>query len=140
MTATRISEKVHMIDTMALGQPNTVAVYVLRGEKVALVDCGYASSSETVLEGLAQVGVSPSDVDYIIPTHVHLDHGGAAGHLLKRMPNATVLAQEKGVPHLIDPARLVESATRLFGQEAIDRFGTLFVPILFPEHIFCRAG
>jgi glyoxylase-like metal-dependent hydrolase (beta-lactamase superfamily II) len=113
-----------MIDTMALGQPNTVAVYVLKGAKTALIDCGYASSYETVLAGLASVGVSPSDVDYIIPTHVHLDHGGAAGHLLKRMPRATVLAQEKGVPHLIDPTRLVQSATKLFGQEAIDTYGT----------------
>jgi glyoxylase-like metal-dependent hydrolase (beta-lactamase superfamily II) len=112
-----------MVDTMALGQPSTVAVYVIKGAKTALVDCGYASSYETVLEGLAGVGVPPSDVDYVIPTHVHLDHGGAAGHLLKRMPRATVLAQEKGVPHLIDPTRLVESATRLFGQEAIDIFG-----------------
>jgi glyoxylase-like metal-dependent hydrolase (beta-lactamase superfamily II) len=123
LTITKITEKVHMIDTLALGQPNTVAVYVLRGAKTALVDCGYASSSETVLQGLAEMGVSASDVDYIIPTHVHLDHGGGAGHLLRRMPRAKVLAQERGVPHLIDPTRLVDSATRLFGQKAIDSFG-----------------
>ena len=123
VNATRISERVHMIDTMALGQPRTVAVYVVRGAKTALVDCGYASSYEAVLEGLAAVGVSASDVDYVIPTHVHLDHAGGAGLLLKRMPRATVLAQEKGVPHLIDPTRLVESATRVFGRDAIDTFG-----------------
>ena len=123
MTATRISERVHMIDTMALGQPSTVAVYLVRGSKTALVDCGYASSYETVLQGLAALGVSPSDVDYVIPTHVHLDHAGAAGHLVKRMPRARVLAHEKGVPHLIDPTRLVESATKVFGRDAVDAYG-----------------
>lgn len=112
-----------MIDTMALGQPNIVAVYLLKGKKTALVDCGYASSSDTVLRGLTELGVSPSDVDYIIPTHVHLDHGGAAGHLLQKMTRAKVLAQDRGVPHLVDPTRLVDSATRLFGPETIEAYG-----------------
>lgn len=124
MVASKVSERVHLIDTIALGAPNTVAVYLVRGTiRTALVDCGYASSAEAVLAGLAQIGVSPEEIDFVIPTHVHLDHGGAAGHLVTKMPRARIFAQERGVPHLIDPTRLVDSATRLFGEEAIRRFG-----------------
>ncbi|MDA4121723.1 MAG: MBL fold metallo-hydrolase [Thaumarchaeota archaeon] len=124
MVTSKVSERVHLIDTEALGQSNTVAVYVVRGtSKTALVDCGYASSTGAVLAGLAHIGVPPEEIDFIIPTHVHLDHGGAAGHLVTKMPRARIFAQERGVPHLVDPTRLVDSATRLFGAEAIRRFG-----------------
>ena len=79
MITTKVSERVYMIDTVALGRPRSVAAYVLKGSKVALVDCGYAASAGTVLEGMRELGISPSEVDYIVPTHVHLDHAGAAG-------------------------------------------------------------
>lgn len=123
MYATKVSERVYLLDTYALGEPNTVCAYLIKGPKPALVDCGYASSFENVLAGLAEVGVAPSDVRYLIPTHVHLDHAGAAGRLAKEMPNAEVIAHEKSVPHLVDPTKLVESATRVFGQAIMDLYG-----------------
>lgn len=122
-TTSKISERVYLIDTLALGERNSVAAYLVKGSKTALVDCGYATSSEAVLRGLAQLNVSPSDVDYVIPTHVHLDHGGAAGQLLEHMPRAKVIAQERGVPHLVDPTRLVQSATTVFGEEIMRMYG-----------------
>jgi glyoxylase-like metal-dependent hydrolase (beta-lactamase superfamily II) len=108
---------------MALGQPGTVGVFLIKSPKVTLVDCGYAMSYQSVLEGLKEVGVAPSDVRYLIPTHVHLDHGGAAGHLLKAMPNAEVIAHEKGTPHLVDPTKLIESSTRVFGKDIMELYG-----------------
>lgn len=95
----------------------------MKGPKPALVDCGYATSYESVLKGLAEAGVMPSDVRYLIPTHVHLDHGGAAGRLIKEMPNAEVMAHERGVPHLIDPTRLIESSTKVFGEMIMGLYG-----------------
>jgi len=111
------------LDTYGLGQPSTVSVYLVKGPKPTLVDCGYASSYESVLRGLAEVGVMPTDVRYVIPTHVHLDHAGAAGRLLKEMPNAQVLAHEKGAPHLVDPTRLIESSTKVFGSAIMELYG-----------------
>ena len=108
---------------MALGQPGLVGAYVVKGPKVAVIDCGYASSCESVLAGLSEIGVSPSDIRYLIPTHVHLDHAGAAGHLIERMPNAEIVAQERGVPHLVDPSRLIESATEVFGKQIMELYG-----------------
>ena len=124
MYATRVSERVYQIDTYALGQPGTVSAYLVKGPKPALVDCGYASSHQSVLAGLAEVGVMPTDVRYIIPTHVHLDHAGAAGHLLKQMPNAEVVAHERSTPHLVDPTRLIESSTMVFGKAIMELYGS----------------
>jgi glyoxylase-like metal-dependent hydrolase (beta-lactamase superfamily II) len=59
----------------------------------------------------------------LIPTHVHLDHAGAGGRLLKEMPRAKVIAQERGVPHLVDPTKLIQSATAGFGEETIRMYG-----------------
>ncbi|MDG6957233.1 MAG: MBL fold metallo-hydrolase [Nitrososphaerota archaeon] len=121
--AKKVSERVYLLDTYALGIPGTVGAYLLKGPKPALIDCGYATSHESVLKGLAEVGVMPSDVRYVIPTHVHLDHAGAAGRLLREMPNAEVIAHERGVPHLVDPAKLIESSTRVFGESIMALYG-----------------
>jgi glyoxylase-like metal-dependent hydrolase (beta-lactamase superfamily II) len=123
MYATKVSDRVYMLDTYALGQPGTVSAYLVKGPKPTLVDCGYASSYESVLKGLAEAGVMPTDIRYIIPTHVHLDHAGAAGRLLKQMPNAQVMAHERGAPHLVDPTRLIESSTKVFGSAIMALYG-----------------
>jgi glyoxylase-like metal-dependent hydrolase (beta-lactamase superfamily II) len=124
MYATKVAERVYLLDTYALGQPNTVGAYVITGPKVTLVDCGYASSYQSVLAGLAELGIMTSDVRYIVPTHVHLDHAGAAGRLLREMPKATVVAHERSVPHLSDPTKLIESATRVFGEVIMGLYGS----------------
>ena len=124
MVSSKIANRVFMIDTVGLGNSNAVAVYVVKGgRRTAVIDCGYASSYGNVMQGLREVGVEPSRVDYLIPTHVHLDHAGAAGHLLRYMPRARVIAHEKAVPHLVDPTKLVESATTVFGEKLVQMYG-----------------
>lgn len=123
MYATKVSERVYLLDTYALGQAGTVGAYLLKGPKPTLVDCGYASSYQSVLAGMAEVGVMPTDVRYLIPTHVHLDHAGAAGRLIREMPNAEVIAHERSTPHLVDPTRLIESSTMVFGEEIMSLYG-----------------
>ena len=123
MYATKVSERVFLLDTYALGEARTVGAYLIKGPRPTLVDCGYASSFENVLAGLAEVGVMPSDIRYLVPTHVHLDHAGAVGRLVREMPKAEVIAHERSVPHLVDPTRLIESATKVFGQAIMDLYG-----------------
>lgn len=137
MYATKVADGIYLLDTLALGWQRVVSAYVVRGQKTALVDCGYASSYQNVLLGLAELGIAPSDVNYVIPTHVHLDHAGAAGHLMKELPNAELIAHENGVPHLADPTRLVESATRVFGKVIVDLYGA---PIPVPEARMTPVG
>jgi len=121
--ATKVSERVYLLDTYALGQPGTVGAFLVKGPRPTLIDCGYASSYKSVLAGMAEVGVMPTDLRYLIPTHVHLDHAGAAGRLLREMPSAEVIAHERSTPHLVDPTRLVESSTMVFGKEIMELYG-----------------
>lgn len=123
MYATKVTDRVYQLDTYALGSPRTVSAYLIKGPRTTLVDCGYASSYRNVLSGLSETGVSPAEVEFIVATHVHLDHAGAAGDLIESMPNAQVLAHERGVPHLVDPTKLVESATKVFGPKVMGMYG-----------------
>ncbi|MCS6769878.1 MAG: MBL fold metallo-hydrolase [Candidatus Caldarchaeum sp.] len=112
---------VYLVDTRALGFEKTVACYLVKGKKTAIVDTGYSSSAETVVQAIKQLGVDR--LDYIIPTHVHLDHAGAAWKLAEKFPDAVVLAHERAVKHLVDPSRLVASALELYGPEVMRMFG-----------------
>lgn len=124
MASSRITRRAFMIDTLGVGNSATVAVYVVKGaRRTAVIDCGFASSYGNVMQGLRELGIEPSKVDYLIPTHLHLDHAGATGHLLRHMPRARVIAHEKAVPHLVDPTKLVESSKTVFGERQVQMYG-----------------
>jgi glyoxylase-like metal-dependent hydrolase (beta-lactamase superfamily II) len=128
---------IHAIDT-GFVRPGLAASYlVLRGGRAAFIDTGTRQSVPSLLAALAELGVAREAVDFVILTHVHLDHTGGAGALMQALPDAIAVAHPRGVPHLVDPARL-ESATRaVYGDRAYDElFGSL-VPIP-PERV--RAG
>jgi len=119
-----IAHGVFLLDTLAAGTPGLVAAYLVKGQESALIDAGYPSSAKAVLSQLRELHSNQYDVGYLIATHVHLDHAGAVGYLAKEMPNARILVSKHGGKHMIDPTRLIESATKAFGQEAISLFGT----------------
>jgi len=98
-----------------------VAAYLINGKENALIDMGYRSSAKAVLRDLLDHGVGR--LDYLLPTHVHLDHAGACGTLASKHPNAKILAHPKGVRHLTDPSRLVEAANELFGRYQMLEYG-----------------
>jgi len=104
-----------------LGVPRVVAAYLVRGKECALVDMGYQSSLQTIVKDLAEAGIQ--QLDYLLPTHVHLDHGGSCGGLASTYANASVLIHPKGEPHLVDPSRLVESVKQLFGDRLLCTYG-----------------
>src|SRR5207253_5533389 len=97
-------------------QLQMVTPCLLEGEGgTALVDPGPASALDMLRAKLGQRGLSVADVDHLVLTHIHLDHAGATGTLVRENPRIRVWVHERGAPHLIDPARLIESATRLYG-------------------------
>ena len=102
------------IDLNMHGFPGITGAFVVRGSKTALVETGPKSSLEHLLKGLADAGVDT--VDYIVVTHIHLDHAGAAGALATRWPDATVVVHPVGAPHLADPSKLWSSAARIYGE------------------------
>ncbi len=99
--------------------------YFVRGEYAAIVDPGPASSVPSVLQALGQLGWDKDKVRYIIPTHIHLDHGGGAGSLAQELPQAQVVVYHQAARHLLDPSRLVEGTRLAFGPDFEQRFGPI---------------
>jgi glyoxylase-like metal-dependent hydrolase (beta-lactamase superfamily II) len=108
---------VHTIDAFMHGKQHNLSCYFLPGERPTLVEPGPESSLDNVIAALEALGVGPTDLAWIVVTHVHLDHGGGAGALAERFPNATVVVHQQGARHLHSPDRLVASATRVYGEE-----------------------
>jgi glyoxylase-like metal-dependent hydrolase (beta-lactamase superfamily II) len=114
---------VSIIDTEALGTTKVVAAFLVRGKEAALIDMGYRSSAETIMGDLAEHGIGPDHLDYLLPTHVHLDHSGSLGTLAKAFTNASIRVHPKGERHLADPSTLWKGAGELFGGELMRKFG-----------------
>jgi glyoxylase-like metal-dependent hydrolase (beta-lactamase superfamily II) len=121
----QVADKIYRIDDLLYGVPDLGSVYLLVEDKVALIDSGPASSAPVVLDAIRQIGVSPEQVDYLILTHIHLDHSGGAGLLARDFPRAQVLAHHRAVKHLIDPTRLVNSAIAAQGKDVMARNGDM---------------
>jgi glyoxylase-like metal-dependent hydrolase (beta-lactamase superfamily II) len=117
------------IDLEFLGLRHAIGVYLVETDDgLALHDCGPATSLAGLHRGLARRGLELGDIRHLLLSHIHFDHAGAAGQLVRESPGLTVWVSEVGAPHLIDPTRLEASARRLYG----DRFDALFgglVPI-----------
>lgn len=121
----KVSEHIYLLDTYALGFPEFVAAYLLIGSRgAALVDIGYASSSPMLIEGLRKAGLKPSDVDYVIPTHLHLDHAGGTSQFIKASRKSIVLCHPRAVRHFLDPSKLNASVREIYGEAA-----SLFGPV-----------
>jgi glyoxylase-like metal-dependent hydrolase (beta-lactamase superfamily II) len=103
------------------GKTSITSAYLLHGTEPTLVETGPTTSVEAVTEGLASIGLSTQDLAHIVVTHIHLDHAGGVGTLAGRFPGATVWVHDRGAPHLADPAKLVSSATRVYGEERLRR-------------------
>jgi glyoxylase-like metal-dependent hydrolase (beta-lactamase superfamily II) len=112
---------VRLIDLGTAGGAEVNGAYVVPAREPALVETGPAVDFPRLLEGLEQVGIGSGDLAHVVVSHVHLDHAGAAGHLIREFPSATIWAHEVGVPHLADPTRLVASTARTFGEERMQR-------------------
>jgi glyoxylase-like metal-dependent hydrolase (beta-lactamase superfamily II) len=103
-----------------------IAAYLLQhGSELALIETGPASTVEQLRTGLASLGLSPEDISTIAVTHIHLDHAGAAGVLARMSPRVRVHVHPFGAPHLIDPSKLVASATRIYGDQMQTLWGEI---------------
>ena len=112
------------VDLKFRGSPNVIATAVASDAGgVALIDPGPASCLDALELGLNGLGIRVTDVTHILLTHVHLDHAGVTGTLVRRNPSLKVFVHGRGTPHLIDPARLVSSATRLWGDQMHSLWG-----------------
>ena len=114
------------IDLFHGGAARTVGAYVLdTSEGLSLFDCGPTSCIPALKAGLAERGHELGDVKQLLLSHIHLDHAGAAGVLVREQPELQVWVSEIGAPHLADPSRLERSARRLYGDSFDGLWGEL---------------
>lgn len=102
---------------------------VVEDGRAAIIDTGVASSVPRVLEALHAKGLRPEQVDYVILTHVHLDHAGGAGLLLSKLPNAMLTVHPRGTRHMVDPAKLIEGTVAVYGEAAARRIYGEVAPV-----------
>jgi len=124
-----IAENIYAIDNCLYSIPGLSSVYLINEEKKALIDIGPATSVNAVLDGIKKFGIRPEDVDYIILTHIHLDHAGGVGVLIESMPRAQVIVHYRGARHMVNPEKLIKGAVEAHGYEFVKRRDGFPVPI-----------
>jgi glyoxylase-like metal-dependent hydrolase (beta-lactamase superfamily II) len=133
-----VSAAVAPIDLHHQGVERVIGAYLVEtADGLAVFDCGPASALPALEAGLRERGVRLADVRHLLLSHIHLDHAGAAGTIVREHPHIEVHVSAVGAPHLVDPSRLEASARRLYGDTFDGLWGEL-VPV--PEENVCIVG
>ena len=112
------------------GYGKFIGAYLFQGKKSAIIDVGPKAAIPNLLQALTELNLSPGEIDYIVLTHIHIDHAGGVGTALKEISNAKVLAHNRAIPHLVDPTTLWQNSLKTLGELAI-KYGEI-EPV--PEH------
>lgn len=117
-TIQMVDDGLVQIDLRFGGRDGVIAAYVLHGDgELALVEVGPSTTREALERGVREAGFEFADVDRLLVTHIHLDHAGVAGSLMRDYPRSRLGVHPIGAPHLADPSRLLASATRIYGDQ-----------------------
>ena len=138
MQTKRLNDFMHLIDLKPRGFENFSASYVIKGKRAAIVETGPRLTVENLLAGLKETGIKRDEVDYVVVTHIHIDHAGGAGTLLPHLPNARLLVHERGVRHLVNPEKLWISSLQVLGDIA-EMYGE-FQPVPEERAVIAKEG
>jgi len=120
---------IHLVDAGYL-RPGMAAIHLIVEQgRVGLVDTGTSLSLPGLLDALGQLGLGAANVDYVVLTHVHLDHAGGAGAMMRAFSNAKLVVHPRGARHMIDPSKLIEAAAAVYGADYIQRVYPDILPI-----------
>jgi len=117
------------IDAMYGYEGHACCYLIVENNRAAFIDTGTGHSIPYLLETLKQKSLRVEDVDYVIPTHVHLDHAGGAGLLMSKLPNAKLVIHPRGAQHMINPERLVAGTIAVYGEENFQQYYGEIIPI-----------
>ena len=122
-------------------RPILAAIHMIIDDgRVAFVDTGSNDALPNVLAALEKVGLGPEAVDYVILTHIHLDHAGGAGTLMQAFPNAKLVVHPRGSRHMAEPSKLVAGVTAVYGQEYVEKVYGDILPIPAERIIDAHEG
>jgi glyoxylase-like metal-dependent hydrolase (beta-lactamase superfamily II) len=137
---TTLASGLSYFDLNFLGVPRIIATVVAHGPGgAAIIDPGPSSTLPAFRAALAGAGIAVADLRAVLLTHIHLDHAGATGTLVRENPALRVFVHEKGAPHLVDPEKLIASATRLWGDE-MDRLWGEVRPVPQDALVVLKGG
>ncbi len=122
-SAVQLADDLWRLDLNFQGEPDVIAAFLITSDRGhTLIETGPGSTLGALESGIIAAGARIEDIAQILVTHIHLDHAGAAGSLMRRIPRAKLFVHPMGAPHMINPERLIRSASRIYG----DRMGTLW--------------
>ena len=124
-----LHDDIYCIDA-AYMRNEMVSIYLLRdGDEVAFIDTGTQHSMNNVLTTLSDLNIDKSQVKYVIPTHVHLDHAGGAGTMMQLFDQARLIIHPRGERHMVDPTRLIEGSIGVYGESAFRELYGEIIPV-----------
>src|SRR5512144_323335 len=124
-----VAPGVVLVDTGYI-RPRLAAAWIVRGKSsAAVVETGHGGAVPRILSALAAHGLRREDVSHVVVTHVHLDHAGGAGALMRELPRARLVAHPRGARHLVDPSKLAAATAAVYGEEAFRRLYGELVPV-----------
>ena len=115
MSVSSVTEKIYMIDAPFHGKTGLLSSYLIKSGKNAIMDPGTPSQIPGILEALDSLGIK--ELKRILLTHIHLDHGAGSWKLLEKYPEAKVHCHPRGVPHMVDPSKIIKVAEQAFGEK-----------------------
>ncbi|MDH3761933.1 MAG: MBL fold metallo-hydrolase [Gammaproteobacteria bacterium] len=118
---TALAQGIYCIDALYV-KPEVASIYLMQqSDEVAIIETGTFHSMGNVLATLSELGIAHSQVKYVIPTHVHLDHAGGAGAMMQQFDQAKLIIHPRGARHMTHPERLITGTVAVYGQQLFDR-------------------
>ena len=127
--AVPVGNGVYRIDAEYLRPGLAASHLVVDNGRAAFVDTGAAPAHPRLMHALSELGLAPDQVDYLFLTHVHLDHAGGAGQLMRALPRARAVLHPRGAPHMVDPAKLIAGTVAVYGEAMYRQLYGEIVPI-----------
>lgn len=131
---------IHSIDTLYIRPGLDASHLIIQDGRAAFIDTGPSSGVAQLLAALDRLDIAPEQVDYVLLTHVHLDHAGGAGLLLRSLPNARAVVHPRGARHLIDPSRLIAGSLEVYGEEQFYALYGEIVPVPEERVLIAEEG
>lgn len=138
--AVPVGNGVYRIDTEYLRPGLAASHLVVDDGHAAFVDTGAAPAHPRLMQALTEVGLAPDQVDYVFLTHVHLDHAGGAGQLMRALPRARAVLHPRGAPHMVDPAKLIAGTVAVYGEAMYRELYGEIVPVAADRVILANDG
>jgi glyoxylase-like metal-dependent hydrolase (beta-lactamase superfamily II) len=135
-----VGNGVYRIDTEYLRPGLAASHLVVDDGHAAFVDTGAAPAHPRLMQALTELGLAPDQVDYVFLTHVHLDHAGGAGQLMRALPRARAVLHPRGAPHMIDPAKLIAGTVAVYGETMYRELYGEIVPIAAERVVVANDG